>query len=82
MNEHFTDWAAKKVATFSEITGRVRRNSNLAPNTRLVAYGRLDSAAAAFIVVFVNFFGLYSLYKDDRFLMAAHLCFSLAEFSC
>ena len=46
VNEHFADWAAKKVATFEiQPEGRVAsHNSNLAPNTRLVAYGRLDSS--------------------------------------
>ena len=81
VNEHFTDWAAKKVATFSEIQPEDVYVSQLKSGAEHKIGGIWTArflAAAAFIVVFVNFFGLYSLYKDDRFLMAAHLCFSLA----
>ena len=81
VNEHFTDWAAKKVATFSEIQPEDVYVSQLKSGAEHKIGGIWAArflAAAAFIVVFINFFGLYSLHKDDRFLMAAHLCFSFA----
>ena len=81
VNEHFTDWAAKKVATFSEIQPEDVYVSQLKSGAEHKIGGIWAArflAAAAFIVVFVNCFGLYSLHKDDRFLMAAHLCFSFA----
>lgn len=79
VNENFTDWAAKKIATFSEIPPDDVYVSELRSGAEHKIGGIWTArflAAAAFIVVFINFFGLYSLYKDDRFLMAAHLCFS------
>jgi hypothetical protein len=79
LNESFSAWAAKKIADFGQVTPDKVYVSELKAGAEHKIGGVWAPrflAATAFIIAFFNVYGLVAIYKDDRFLMATHFCFS------
>jgi len=79
LSESFSAWAAKKIADFSKVTPDKVYVSELKAGAEHKIGGIWAArflAATAFIIAFFNVYGLVAIYKDDRFLMATHFCFS------
>ena len=79
LDESFSAWAAKKIADFGQVTPDKVYVSELKAGAEHKIGGVWAPrflAATAFIIAFFNVYGLVAIYKDDRFLMATHFCFS------
>lgn len=79
-DESFSAWCAQKVADFANITntGDIHVSEFIAGAEHKIGglWAPRFLAAAAFIIVFVNFLGIFAIYRDDRFLLASHFCMS------
>ena len=79
LTESFADWAAQKVADYGKVEkGNVYISDMISGAEHKIGgtWAPRFLAVISFIVVFVNFVGIHALYRDDRFLLAVHICFS------